>query len=393
MRKVDFPLPRVLAFMRISAFIRANTQPIIVEWQDFAATLVPSGGTVSLRGLRDHIVEILAFIADDMDTAQSKAEQQEKAHGDKLRDPVESAAEIHASLRYDDGFNMDQMVSEYRALRASVVKLWLKRPIENENDINDLTRFHEAIDQALTESIHGYTEKMDQSRNLFLGILGHDIRNPLGAISMSAQLMKRIGTFSDREKMLLSQIVDSTDRANEIVTHLLDLTRSRLGSGIPVIKEPMNLGFVCKQIIDEMRVMKPEREFHISTTGDLEGEWDKARLAQVVSNLLSNAVQYGFKRSPITLKAEGQGDSVRVSVHNEGVPIPPDAVSKIFDSLTRGDEATAEGATNLGLGLYIAKQVIVAHGGTITVTSSESDGTLFTCLLPRHETAVPPPAS
>ena len=289
---------------------------------------------------------------------------------------------------------MDQMVSEYRALRASVIKLWSAQQKEPEaTDLPDLTRFNESIDQALTESIHDYTEKLDASRHLFLGILGHDLRNPLGAILMSSQLMLRIGKYGPRETMLLGQIKDSTERANEIVTHLLDLTRTRLGSGIPILTAPTDLGFICRKIVEEMRVLRPDRDFKLSLGDNLEGTWDQARLAQMLSNLLGNAIQYGFKSSPVLLTATGTASEVSVAVHNDGIPIAPGMLDKIFESLTRvnsedvpdpdspNDAETV--AHNLGLGLYISRQIVVAHGGTLTVTSTEKAGTTFTATFPR----------
>ena len=381
--------------MRMAAFIRANSKPIIKEWEYFASTLVPPAGDVTPLALRNHIAQLLDFIASDIDSAQTKTEQVEKSRGEKAHPMKTTAAETHASLRHAGGFNMDQMVSEYRALRASVVKLWTAQMTEpSVTDVTDLTRFNEAIDQALMESIHDYTEKLDNSRHLFLGILGHDLRNPLGAILMSSQLMLRIGKYGARETMLLGQIKDSADRANEIITHLLDLTRSRLGSGIPIIPEPADLGFICRKIVDEMRVLRPDREFQLSISEDLEGKWDKARLAQVLSNLLSNALQYGFKSSPIRVMASGTEKDVILAVRNDGVPIAPGMIDKIFESLTRAeDEDVADPEkpsdepvqdNNLGLGLYISRQVIVAHGGTLTVTSTEKDGTTFTAKFPRE---------
>ncbi len=381
--------------MRMAAFIRANSKPIIKEWEYFASTLVPPAGDVTPLALRNHIAQLLDFIASDIDSAQTKTEQVEKSRGEKAHPMKTTAAETHASLRHAGGFNMDQMVSEYRALRASVVKLWTAQMTEpSVTDVTDLTRFNEAIDQALMESIHDYTEKLDNSRHLFLGILGHDLRNPLGAILMSSQLMLRIGKYGARETMLLGQIKDSADRANEIVTHLLDLTRSRLGSGIPIIPEPADLGFICRKIVDEMRVMRPDREFQLSLSENLEGKWDKARLAQVLSNLLSNALQYGFKSSPIRVMASGTEKDVILAVRNDGVPIAPGMIDKIFESLTRAeDEDVADPEkpsdepvqdNNLGLGLYISRQAIVAHGGTLTVTSTEKDGTTFTAKFPRE---------
>lgn len=373
--------------MRLAAFIRTNTKSIVEEWEDFAQTLVPAANDMTPLALRNHIKEILAFIAADIESSQTGSEQIEKSHGEKPQKSKHSAAEIHAALRLAGGFNLDQMVSEFRALRASVIRLWGEQQTEVTNqDISDLTRFNESIDQQLTEAISHYTEKLDRSRNLFLGILGHDLRNPIGAAQMSAEFALRMGGLNERQTMLISQVVESTGRAIEIVGHLLDLTRARLGSGLPVLRERMDMGFVSRQLVDEMQAMHPDRTITLEISGDTQGEWDKPRMGQVFSNLLGNAVQYGFADLPIDVAIKGDPKEVILSVHNDGVPIPPAAIGKIFDSLTRGeteDNENHSGSFNLGLGLYITKEIVSAHGGTVGVTSSEKEGTTFTARFPR----------
>ena len=381
--------------MRLAEFIRTNVAPIVSEWEAFARSLVAPSDHMGSMALRNHIHQILDFIIADIDSAQTATEQVEKSHGERADGPHPSAAQIHASLRYDGGFNMDQMVSEYRALRASVIKLWeASKPEIGSQDIRDLTRFNESIDQALTESICDYTKKLNLSRSLFLGILSHDLRNPLSAISMSAQLTLRIGALSERQSMLQAQIGDSSQRAMAIVSSLLDLTRARLGSGLPILREQMDIGFVSNQLVDEMRVLHPTRTFLLTVTGNTAGSWDKARIGQVFSNLLGNAVMYGFRSTPITVKVEGQLLDVIVSVHNEGVPITSATLETIFNALTRersdSDGKAQPGSTNLGLGLYISREIVTAHGGKISVTSSELAGTTFTASFPRDAPSVVP---
>jgi signal transduction histidine kinase len=373
--------------MRLAEFIRSHMEPIIEEWDGFARTLAPAADHMSPVALRNHIRQILDFVVADMGTGETTAERVKKSRGEKPEASYPSAAEIHASLRYDGGFNMDQMVSEYRALRASVVKFWnASNPGIADKYIDDLTRFDESIDQALTESIRDYTRKLELSRNLFLGILSHDLRNPLGAIAMSSELTVKIGPLNERQRMLQSQISESTNRALEIVTNLLDLTRARLGSGLPIVREPMDMSFVANQLVDEMRAIHPAREFVLKISGQVTGIWDKARIGQVFSNLLGNAVQYGFRGTPITVRVEGIPDGIAICVHNEGVPIKPDAVPGLFDAMTRAqsneDTKSRPVSTNLGLGLYISKEIVTAHGGTIKVSSSENDGTTFKVFLP-----------
>lgn len=371
--------------MRLTDFIRANSAPIIAEWEAFAATLAPAGESMTPHSLRNHIKYILEFIANDIESPQTDAEQLKKSHGENVK-PVDSVAEVHAALRHAGGFNMDQMVSEYRALRASVVKLWGAQVTNaTQGDILDLTRFNEAIDQEMTESISYYTSTVEHSRNLFLGILGHDLRNPIGAMTMSAELIAKIGSLTERQKLFVDQILVSSNRAIEILDQLLDLTRARIGSGLQVIREQMDMAFVARQLVDEMRAAHPERTFTIGVSGETEGEWDRPRIGQVFSNLLGNAVQYGFKDLPIQVEITGGQDEVVVSIRNDGLPIPPSTINRVFDALVRSSpEESGHGQSNhLGLGLYITKEIVSAHGGTIKVTSSEKHGTKFTAVFPR----------
>src|SRR5580700_4350800 len=236
--------------MSLATFIRKNERPIIEHWEIFARTQVPASDDMSPQSLRNHIKDILAFIADDIESTQTDCEQVRKSEGKKCKDAEHSAVEIHASLRQAGGFSMDQMVSEFRALRASVTKLWEAQLKEaTKVDISDLTRFNESIDQAITEAISYYTKTSDHSRDLFLGVLSHDLRSPIGTMKMSAQLALNIGALNERQMMLMSQIIASSGRATEIIDHLLDLTRARLGSGFQVIKKPMDMAFVSRQLV------------------------------------------------------------------------------------------------------------------------------------------------
>ena len=372
--------------MRLATFIRSDRAQIISQWETFAKTLMPAADYMSPLALRNHITDILDFVAEDIESSQTKSEQKSKSLGKKPKESKDSAAETHAALREAGGFSLDQMVSEFRALRASVTHLWKVRSTEATNlDIADLTRFNEAIDQVLTESVAYYSKKLDHSRDMFLGILGHDLRNPLGAIQMSAQLVLKMGTLNERQAMLISQIVASSGRTTEILDHLLDLTRARLGSGIPVIRAHMDMAFVSRQLVDEMRAMHPDRTFTLEISGDTEGEWDKPRIGQVFSNLLGNAVQYGFTDLPIGVTIKGDSEEIVLSVHNDGVPIPSDKIGRIFGSLTRGEVKNSDQprSNNLGLGLFITNEIVSAHGGKIGVTSSEKNGTTFTAHFPR----------
>jgi signal transduction histidine kinase len=371
----------------LADFIRENTEQIIREWEAFAKSLPPAE-KMTKSMLRDHVHEILTFIARDMDTYQSEAQQIIKSQGnkDKNTSPLDRAAEIYGALRLESGFDIVQMVSEYRALRASVIKLWTKQSKGiHEDQIPDLIRFNEAIDQALAESVSRFTKDLDASKNLFLGILGHDLRNPVGAIVMSAQLIKLKGPLNEIQAALAAQIEDSASRVSEMVTDLLDLTRARLGAGIPVEKQQINFDEVVQKIVEETRAHHIEQAISLGSTGRTEGQGDPARIKQVVSNLLGNAIQYGRKNALIIVSLSRSADGIILSVHNQGTPIPASAINTIFDSLVRGPDGDIDkrrNSTSLGLGLYIAKMIVLAHGGELSVISTEADGTTFTATFP-----------
>ncbi len=369
---------------RLPRFIAENVELIVGEWEAFARTLMPISATMTPHALRDHIYQILAFIVPDMETSQTAEQQKGKSHGSQ--DETNTAAETHAALRLAGGFDIGQMVSEYRALRASVLKLWSRTsPPFDAQDIEDVTRFNEAIDQELAESVNFYTRKVTQSRDLIAGILGHDLRGPLQAITLSAELALHMGKLSERQTMLIGKMLESGHRMEDLISNLLDVTRARFGSGLPIVRKMMNMGFIARQIVDEVQVVNPSRTLELTLSGNLMGEWDKARIGQVFSNLLGNAIQYGFQGSPIRVDLKGHPDAVILSVTNDGITIPAEKKGIIFDPLTRGlpDSNTMPPAGNLGLGLYITKEVVIAHGGTIEVTSSDLLGTMFTAVFPR----------
>lgn len=373
--------------MRLADFIRDTKAPIIKEWEGFARTL-SAGSGMSTSDLKDHIEQILGFLARDLESPQSAIEQFHKSRG--LSDSgmaAETAAEVHGALRHDDGYDVMEMVSEYRALRASIIKLWTRENRTlSDDDVIDLIRFNEAIDQALAESVVKFSEKVDHSKDLILGVLGHDIRSPLATIHMSAEIMKRTGALSERQLALMSQIESSSVRVRSIVTDLLDLARARLGAGIPLSRAAMSLSNLCEDIIAEMRVQHPARAFELSIAPDICGNWDKIRLGQVLSNLLGNAMQYGRSDRPVRVTLSAGEKNVQLSVHNEGPSIPRRHLETIFQSFSRGaqgmDSAAATGQ-NLGLGLFISREIVNAHGGTISAVSNEGEGTTFSIRLPK----------
>jgi signal transduction histidine kinase len=374
------------ALHRLPSFIVQNTDLIVGEWEAFARTLTPSSSGMTPLSLRDHIHQILEFIVEDMSSSQTPREQTKKSHGKSERLAVSTAAETHAAIRLAGGFGIDQMVSEYRALRASVIKLWSRtRPSIDGEDMENLTRFNESIDQALAESVSYYTKEIVESKDLFVDILNYDIRNPLQAVALSSELMLRLGGLSERQIMLATGNIESALSAGVIINDLLDVTRARFGTSLAVNRRLMDLGFVGHQVVDELRALNPTRTFILDASGELKGRWDKPRIGQVFSNLLSNAIHYGFTDTPISVTITGPIEAVEIAVHNSGKPIPADKIDMIFNPLTRAGQRDQPLRANLGLGLFVTREIIEAHGGTIDVTSSEENGTTFTARLPRSK--------
>ena len=377
--------------MRLAKFILANVEPILAEWEAFAATL-PSGANMTKLALRDHAQAILLASARDMEANQSLAQQADKSKGEGGADTTESdqldiASEQHAEERVGAGFNIIEVVSEYRALRASVLRLWSKSFVQPDlEDIDDITRFNETIDQSLAEAVESYTERLNRSRQLFLAILGHDLRNPLTAIRMSAQLVSR--TNADKQSIEALSTIDTESKAMaKLIGDMIDFASTLLGSAMPLNCELVDLQMLCREVVDGFRASHPQRTLHFNPRGDLAGNWDAARIRQVVSNLLGNALQHGSPVGPVELSADSEGSTVVLSVHNEGAPIPTEALPTLFDPLVR--HATTESVLqrapgSIGLGLYIVREIVNAKGGTITVSSTAQQGTTFTVRIPRQ---------
>jgi phosphoserine phosphatase RsbU/P len=224
---------------------------------------------------------------------------------------------------------------------------------------------------------------------MFLAILGHDLRTPLGAIYTSARFMLETDELEEPHRTLTGRIAQSATRTIQMVGNLLDFTRSRLGGGIPVVRAEMNLGKVVHEVADEILAAHPGSRIQVESRGAQRGEWDQARLSQALGNLIGNAVEHGAEGTTVLVEVRGEEEQTAIAVHNRGVPIPPDEIARIFNPMKAREsprKASARGPTgNLGLGLYIAERIVSAHGGRIEVSSSEASGTTFTVYLPRHE--------
>ncbi|MGF6918119.1 sensor histidine kinase [Paraburkholderia sp. 40] len=372
--------------MRLSDFIVQEMEPILAQWEAFAATLLPAAGNMGSLALRDHAQQILEAVARDLQTSQTREAQHEKSLGRApwLTDAPETAAQSHAVLRARGGFNINQLAAEYRALRASVLRLWMDECQPDAPHLDDIIRFNEAIDQALAESLGFFSTQVDQARNLLLGMLGHDMRSPLQTIQVTASYLSALNA-GERVSEAAARLVRSGARMQALLDDLCDFNRTRLGLGINVIPAPVDLTNVFTDELDQLRAVHPDRQIELEVHGDVQGVWDGPRLQQLLGNLVLNALRYGARDAPVRVVVTGEEAEVRFEVCNSGPAIEGLLLERIFDPLQRGPERkiNEDAQGSLGLGLYIASEIAKAHHGAIEARSDKEE-TAFAVRLPRR---------
>jgi PAS domain S-box-containing protein len=215
------------------------------------------------------------------------------------------------------------------------------------------------------------------------GIVGHDLRNPINAIALSAALLLRREDLDARVRETVSRILTSAERTNRMIDTTLDFTQARLGGGLRVERKPLDLHELTRQVVDEVQLNFPERRVEVDTRGPGAGEWDPDRMAQVLTNLVTNALKYSATGSPVTVRTRGEERSFTLEVHNQGDPIPEELLPRLFLPMKRVAHETAQRGRSLGLGLFIVDHLVRAHGGSIEVASDVEHGTTFTVRLPR----------
>lgn len=381
--------------MRLPEYILAHIEPILAEWEAFARNLLP-GENMTMVALRDDAESILRATARDMRSQQSLQQQTSKSMGDggaggADSDRLDDASELHGVERVASGFHITEVVSEYRALRASVLRLWRASiPRPDLNDLDDITRFNESLDQSLARGVGSYSKRIDESRNMFLAILSHDLRNPLNTIRMAAHVL----SMRDVEPATLaavSMIKTNTDAMMQLVSDLIDFSSTGLGRAMPLNRGPVDLEQLCREVVESCRTAHPARTLRLHSDGDVKGVWDASRIRQIIVNLIGNAIQHGAPDGPIDLSVASQvmptgGSTVILSVHNQGAPISPHLLPNIFDPLKRyvAQESEAQRTSgSIGLGLYIVREIVLAKKGSVTVKSTAEEGTTFTVCIPQ----------
>jgi signal transduction histidine kinase len=371
--------------MRLATFIESNAEQIVAAAEDFCRTLQPAARHLDAEALRDHLPKILDAIVNDLRTPQTPTQSRLKSLGQAPRaeGSAETASQTHALLRAKGGFAISQLVSEYRALRSSVLRLWLTPgQVLDEDSFVDIERFNEAIDQVLAESVAQFAAEADRWRNIFLAVLGHDLRGPLNAVLLTAELLSRMSSDGPTSAYT-ERLIRSGKRMQDLLDSLLDYSRSSLGQGIAIRRSRVDLAAECEEELEVVRAALPGRQIDLVVSGATEGAFDASRVRESLANLVFNAARYGAAGTAISVNLCGTQGKVALSVTNQGATIPDTLLPSLFEPLRRGHRepsAESSGRSNMGLGLFIVQEVAVAHGGGVEV-ASEAGTTVFTVTL------------
>ena len=245
--------------------------------------------------------------------------------------------------------------------------------------------------QELTEKVEAALRRAEASeqelralaefREMFIGILGHDLRTPIAAIHMSAEAQLLNGHLDADDRRAAARILSCSERVTRMIFQLLELTRGRLGGGFPIEPKPTDLREVCRSIAEEF---KPALQLDVED--NLTGLWDPDRLAEAISNIARNATEHAAPGTGVVVKAHAEDADAVVEIINQGEPIPDDVLPFLFEPFHRSKQQRKSTTGNLGLGLYIAKQIVSAGGGTVAAHSAAGT-TTFLMRLPRHPPA------
>jgi signal transduction histidine kinase/ActR/RegA family two-component response regulator len=400
--------------MRLPDFILANVETILVEWEAFARSIWPealNNPATDPATLRDHAAAILHSSAREMNSLQTVDQQVDKSKGEANETAagvhVDMASEKHGLDRYDSGFELWAVISEYRALRASVIRLWREsKPEPNLRDLDDVTRFNECMDQSLTEAVRSYSEQVardretllenerearkeaehaNRAKDTFLATLSHELRTPLSAIVGWVSIL-RMNNCSELE---LAEGLDVIERSTKAQVQLIEdvLDVSRIVSGkLRLEISPCDLVELIKAGVDSVRPAAEAKGIRLDCQLDpaaSQASCDPSRITQIVWNLLSNSMKFTGKGGCVRVTLNRDGSDLRICVSDDGLGINADLLPYVFDRFRQADSSSRRQYGGLGLGLSIVKNVVEMHGGTVEAQSAgEGHGSTFIIRLP-----------
>lgn len=356
---------------RVADFIRTNKARIAQRWQDEVRADLPALKTLARPVLEEHLDEFLdgliRWIEGDTDTAERA---------------FECLVEGAALQRLGYGVGLETLSREYSKIRMVLVRELLDIPVDEETR-DSMLRFHEGLDRAINTAMQRYASRREEVRERFISILGHDLRDPLATVKISANMLASNPAIKNEYRLVAARITRACSRMQRMVDDVLDFARGHLGNGIPANPTQNDMGDICRAAVDEVSAANPQRQITLEVTGELRGAFDRDRVHQALGNLIANAIHH--TKGPIEVRAyEQDHESVVTEVTSHGAPIPEDLRRRIFDPFARGEISGPH--KGLGLGMFIVNQIALSHGGTCDIESDPS-ATTFSVRWPRSTAA------
>jgi signal transduction histidine kinase len=352
----------------VAEFLRREQASIARLWEDEVRVDLPALRGMTRPVLLDHLHEFLDGLADWIEGDKDKAEI-----------AFECLVEGHALQRLGYGVGLETLTREYSKLRIVLMRQLLE--LQANEDIGEsMLRMHEGMDRAINDAMHQYAFRREEVRERFISILGHDLRDPLSTVVISANMLAANPGLKSEQRMVAARIGRACNRMQRMINDVLDFARGHLGGGIPANPTLNDMGEICKAATDEAIGANPQRQITVAIEGDLRGAFDRDRVHQAMTNLISNAVHHSESDIEVHAFEGDDGHAIFTEVTSHGDPIPDDIRRRIFDPFAHFDGASPR--KGLGLGLYIVQQIALAHGGGCSVRSDDT-GTTFCIRWPR----------
>jgi signal transduction histidine kinase len=379
--------PRTPSTRSLASLLARHRAEILERWAQRVREdpEVPEANRLPTPALQDHIPALLDEIVATVDRGHGAAKDAEAAHRfGKILLPKE-----HARHRLRSGYTLEAALRELSLFRSTVLDfLYLDAKERGSLDLTGMRLLHGAIDDSMAVSAAEMQRQSQAAlaverdlRERFMAVVAHDLRSPLSNVVMAAELLLKLEP-DEHQTRLLERILRGAHRIGRMIDDLLDFAEARSGQ-IRMHTAAGDLGEIVRDIVETFREQHPERTVAFSAHGDARGAWDADRVSQMLTNLLTNAVTHGSSHTPVRVDVRGEGRAQAVvEVHNEGHPIPPEELALIFEPFRRG-MVGAHPKRGLGLGLYIAREIARAHGGSLDVRSHEGAGTTFLVRLAR----------